>query len=161
MPLNPSQTEAVNTCEGFQLILAGPGSGKTKVITEKILHLIDKGVPPEQILALTFSDKAAAEMSNRIEEKRPHPGLAIHTFHSFCLDVLKENVPASGMSVPGGIISRTTQLVRGLRNIDAFGFSHIQVGNNPAEVVRAVIDGISAFRKVGLCSDRNHGVYGL
>jgi DNA helicase-2/ATP-dependent DNA helicase PcrA len=63
------------------------------------------------------------------------------------------------MSVPGGIISRTTQLVRGLRNIDAFGFAHIQVGNNSAEIVRAVIDGISAFREVGWCSDRNHGVY--
>ena len=49
------------------------------------------------------------------------------------------------MPVPGGVISRTTQLVRGLRNIDAFGFEHIRVGNNPAEIVRAVIDGISAF----------------
>jgi DNA helicase-2/ATP-dependent DNA helicase PcrA len=49
------------------------------------------------------------------------------------------------MPVPGGVISRTTQLVRGLRNIDAFGFEHIRVGNNPAENVRAVIDGISAF----------------
>jgi DNA helicase-2/ATP-dependent DNA helicase PcrA len=55
-------------------------------------------------------------------------------------------VLASDIPVPGGIISRTTQLVRGLRNIDAFGFEHIQVGNNPAEVIRAVIDGISAFR---------------
>ena len=51
------------------------------------------------------------------------------------------------MPVPGGIISRTTQLVWGLRNIDAFGFEHIQVGNNSAEIVRAVIDGISAFRE--------------
>ena len=117
MPLNPSQETAVTT-EGFQLILAGPGSGKTRVITEKILHLIDKGIPANQILALTFSDKAASEMSDRIEEKRPHLDLAIHTFHSFCLDILKENVLASGMSVSGGIISRTTQLVWGLRNID-------------------------------------------
>jgi DNA helicase-2/ATP-dependent DNA helicase PcrA len=146
MPLNPSQETAVNTCEGFQLILAGPGSGKTRVITEKILHLLDKGIPANQILALTFSDKAASEMSNRIEAQRPHLDLAIHTFHSFCLDILKENVLASGMSVSGGIISRTTQLVWGLRNIDAFGFEHIQVGNNSAEIVRAVIDGISAFR---------------
>ena len=111
MPLNPSQTEAVNTCEGFQLILAGPGSGKTRVITEKILHLIDQGIKPENILALTFSDKAAAEMSERRENVRPHPGLAVHTFHSFCLDILKENVLASGMSVSGGIISRTAQLI--------------------------------------------------
>ena len=118
MPLNPSQTEAVNTCEGFQLILAGPGSGKTRVITEKILHLIDQGTPPENILALTFSDKAASEMSDRIEAQRPHPGLAVHTFPTSCPGILRENVLASGMSVPGGIISRTTQLVRSLRNID-------------------------------------------
>jgi superfamily I DNA/RNA helicase len=65
MPLNPSQETAITTC-GLQLVLAGPGSGKTRVITEKILHLIDLGVRPEQILALTFSDKAAAEMSDRI-----------------------------------------------------------------------------------------------
>ena len=86
MPLNPSQTEAVTAC-GFQLILAGPGSGKTRVITEKILHLIDKGIPANQILALTFSDKAASEMSDRIEAQRPHLDLAVHTFHSFCLDI--------------------------------------------------------------------------
>ena len=138
MPLNPLQTEAVNTCEGFQLILAGPGSGKTRVITEKILHLLDKGIPANQILALTFSDKAASEMSDRIEAQRPHLDLAVHTFHSFCLDILRENVLASGMSVSGGIISRTTQLVWGLRNIDAFGFAHIQVGNNSAEIVRVL-----------------------
>ena len=53
---------------------------------------------------------------------------------------------ASGIPVPGGIISRTNQLVWGLRNIDAFGFGHIKVGNNSAEVIKAVIDGISAFR---------------
>jgi DNA helicase-2/ATP-dependent DNA helicase PcrA len=145
MPLNPSQTAAVTAC-GLQLVLAGPGSGKTRVITEKILHLIDSGVQPEQILALTFSDKAAAEMSDRIEQTRPNLNLEIHTFHSFCLQMLKENVLASGISVSGGIISRTNQLVWGLRNIDAFGFEHIKVGNNSAEVIKAVIDGISAFR---------------
>lgn len=85
-------------------------------------------------------------MSDRIEEKRPHLGLDIHTFHSFCLDILRENVLASGLSVSGGIISRTNQLVWGLRNIDSFGFEHINLGNNSAEVVKAVIDGISAFR---------------
>jgi DNA helicase-2/ATP-dependent DNA helicase PcrA len=85
-------------------------------------------------------------MSDRIEEKRPNLNLAIHTFHSFCLQMMRENVLASGISVSGGIISRTNQLVWGLRNIDAFGFEHIRVGNNSAEVVKAVIDGISAFR---------------
>jgi DNA helicase-2/ATP-dependent DNA helicase PcrA len=132
MPLNPSQEEAVTTT-GFQLVLAGPGSGKTRVITEKILRLLDQGVPPAQILALTFSEKAAAEMSDRIEEKRPNLNLEIHTFHSFCLQMLRENVLASGISLAGGTISRTNQLVWGLRNIDTFGFEYIQVGNNSAE----------------------------
>jgi DNA helicase-2/ATP-dependent DNA helicase PcrA len=145
MSLNPAQIKAVNNC-GIQLILAGPGSGKTKVITEKILHLLDQGIPSSQILALTFSEKAAAEMSDRVEQQRPHLDLDIHTFHSFCLDILRENVLSSGLSVSGGIISKTNQLVWGLQNIDAFGFEHIKVGNNAAEIVKAVIDGISAFR---------------
>lgn len=129
MSLNPSQTAAV-TREGFQLVLAGPGSGKTKVITEKILRLLDQGVQPNQILALTFSEKAAAEMSGRIEQTKPNLNPGIHTFHSFCNQMLKENVLASGIPVPGGIISKTTQLVWGLRNTGAFGFEHIRVGNH-------------------------------
>ena len=74
MPLNSSQEEAVTT-SGFQLVLAGPGSGKTRVITEKILRLLDQGVPPAQILALTFSEKAAAGMSDRIGQQRPNLSL--------------------------------------------------------------------------------------
>jgi superfamily I DNA/RNA helicase len=58
MLLNPSQQKAVEE-DGIQLIIAGPGSGKTRVVTEKILHLIQNGVKPQSILALTFSDKAA------------------------------------------------------------------------------------------------------
>jgi len=85
-------------------------------------------------------------MSDRIEQERPNLNLEIHTFHSFCLQMMKENVLASGIPAPGGIISRTNQLVWGLKNIDAFRFEHILVGNNSAEVVKAVIDGISAFR---------------
>lgn len=145
MSLNPAQQTAVENT-GIQLILAGPGSGKTRVITEKILHLLDLGVPPTEILALTFSEKAATEMSDRVEAKRPNLNLDIHTFHSFCLGVLRENVLTSGLSVSGGIISRTSQLVWGLQHIDTFGFQQITVGNNAAEVIKAVMDGISAFR---------------
>jgi DNA helicase-2/ATP-dependent DNA helicase PcrA len=145
MPLNRAQTKAVTT-PGIQLIIAGPGSGKTRVITEKILHLLDNGVPPGQILALTFSDKAATEMEDRIEKNQPHLDLAIHTFHSFCLEVLDDNVLESGISRSRGIISRSNQLIWGLRNIDAFGFEHVKVGNNAAEIIEAMIDGISTFR---------------
>jgi DNA helicase-2/ATP-dependent DNA helicase PcrA len=145
MLLNSSQQEAVEE-DGIQLIIAGPGSGKTRVVTEKILHLINMGVKPQSILALTFSEKAASEMLERLERHIDPSDITAGTFHSFCLDVLHDNVLDSGISFASGIISRTNQLVWGLRNIDAFGFDEIEIGNNAIEVVESIIDGISAFR---------------
>jgi DNA helicase-2/ATP-dependent DNA helicase PcrA len=145
MILNSSQERAVKN-HGHQLILAGPGSGKTRVITEKILHLIDQGVRPDQILALTFSEKAAKEMLERLEVQTETHELTISTFHSFCNSILEDNVLDSGISFSSGIISRANQLVWGLRNIDNFGFEYIEVGNNAADVIESMIDGISAFR---------------
>ncbi|MCX6818522.1 MAG: UvrD-helicase domain-containing protein [Candidatus Aenigmarchaeota archaeon] len=145
MPLNPSQQKAVEE-DGELLVVAGPGSGKTKVITQKILHLIRSGVNPENILALTFSDKAAGEMAKRLEKEIDTSSLTISTFHSFCLDVLKDNVLDSGISFSSGLISRTNQLVWALKNIDSFGFEYTEIGNNEIELIEAIIDGISAFR---------------
>jgi DNA helicase-2/ATP-dependent DNA helicase PcrA len=145
MPLNTSQQKAVKG-DGIQLIIAGPGSGKTRVITEKILYIIKNGVNPNSILALTFSDKAATEMLERLERHIDPSDITAGTFHSFCLDVLRDNVLDSGISFASGIISRTNQLVWGLRNIDTFGFEEIEIGNNATEVVESIIDGISAFR---------------
>jgi DNA helicase-2/ATP-dependent DNA helicase PcrA len=145
MPLSPSQAKAV-TDTGVQLILAGPGSGKTRVITEKILHLINHGVKPEHILALTFSDKAAWEMLDRLERTTSTSDLTVSTFHSFTLSILEDNVLESGLSFSSGIISRANQLVWGLRNIDTFGFENIEVGNNAVDVIESIIDGISTFR---------------
>jgi DNA helicase-2/ATP-dependent DNA helicase PcrA len=119
MPLNPSQQKAVEE-GGFQLIIAGPGSGKTRVVTEKILHLINNGIKPQSILALTFSDKAATEMLERLEQHIDPSDITAGTFHSFCFEVLQDNILDSGISFASGVISRTNQLVWGLRNIDAF-----------------------------------------
>lgn len=145
MTLNPSQFRAV-TGTGIQLVLAGPGSGKTRVITEKILHLIEQGIKPDRILALTFSDKAAAEMMERLEKKTSTADLTVSTFHAFALSVLQDNVLDSGLSFSSGIVSRANQLVWGLKNIDSFGLEYIEVGNNGIGVIEAIIDGISRFR---------------
>ena len=145
MQLNPRQFEAVETA-GVQLILAGPGSGKTRVITEKVIHLLERGVSPTAILALTFSDKGAQEMADRIAKRTAGVEVAVSTFHAFCLQVLHDHVLESGIAMHAGRISETNQLVWGIRNIDAFGLTTVEVGNNAAGVVGDMLDAISSFR---------------
>ena len=116
--LNEAQRRAVEQTEGALLVLAGAGAGKTKTITHRILHLINKGVAPEQILAVTFTNKAAREMQERIlklmsEEASVNRPISIQskpfvaTFHGLGAHIIKENAKAIGRTRHFSIYDRS------------------------------------------------------
>jgi ATP-dependent DNA helicase UvrD/PcrA len=100
--LNPEQKQAVETTEGPVLILAGAGTGKTRAITYRMANLIAKGIPAEAILAVTFTNKAAEEMRNRVNELQLRAGVPpsqpwVSTFHSLCARLLRREAAAAGL----------------------------------------------------------------
>ncbi|MFW6102977.1 MAG: ATP-dependent helicase [Chloroflexota bacterium] len=103
--LNPTQREAVQTVGGPLLILAGPGSGKTRVITSRIAHLVSSGVNPHNIMAVTFTNKAAREMRARLQLllQEECSRLTIGTFHAICCRILRTDGEPVGLS-PGFVI---------------------------------------------------------
>ncbi|HMP78293.1 MAG TPA: UvrD-helicase domain-containing protein, partial [Pirellulaceae bacterium] len=97
-PLNEQQRCAVTTIEGPLLVLAGPGSGKTRVVTHRIAYMIDQGVSPRDIVALTFTNKAADEMRTRLLELAPDQPVWMGTFHRFCSRLLRTYAGLVGLS---------------------------------------------------------------
>ena len=96
--LNPSQVAAATHIDGPLLMLAGPGSGKTRVITHRIAHMIETGIDPSQIVALTFTNKAAGEMRSRLERIVGRNDVWLGTFHSFCVRLLRRYARLVGLT---------------------------------------------------------------
>jgi DNA helicase-2/ATP-dependent DNA helicase PcrA len=113
--LNPQQLEAVKATQGPVLILAGAGTGKTRVITARIDYLLSEGVSADKILAVTFTNKAANEMRNRVGITRERvkgmgPKLTICTFHSLCLRILRQDIEKLGYKTNFSIYDESDQL---------------------------------------------------
>ncbi len=99
--LNPEQRRAVTTIDGPVLVLAGAGTGKTRVITSRIAHMIEEGINPESILGMTFTNKAAREMKERLAELvKPSDAekVTLGTFHSFCVRMLRQEIRYLGFT---------------------------------------------------------------
>jgi DNA helicase II / ATP-dependent DNA helicase PcrA len=135
--LNPAQKLAVEAADGPLLILAGPGSGKTRVITHRIAYLVKvRGVSPHRIMAVTFTNKAAREMKERLSKlvSTALPDLTVGTFHAICARILRQDGRAIGVQ-PGFVIyddqDQTSLIKRCLQalNIDPKQFAPASIGN--------------------------------
>ncbi len=150
--LNPQQRAAVETIKGPVLILAGAGTGKTRVITTRIAHLVERGVPPGQILGVTFTNKAAREMLERVNQlvpkRRPADGEkperpTICTFHSLCVRILRQHIERLGYKRNFVIYDESEQL-GAIKKI----LSHISVKGEKADPA-AVLALLSRFKNGG------------
>jgi DNA helicase II / ATP-dependent DNA helicase PcrA len=137
--LNSQQREAVETIEQPLLIIAGAGSGKTLTVASKIAHLIEKGVGPENILALAYNQKAAEELKERVISILSNSeDLSISTFHSFCNQVIQDNLLSTKLNANFRVITETAQLVYFTKNINSFGIEFLEFNHEPYTLAEEV-----------------------
>ncbi len=147
--LNDRQIEAINFGSGPLLIIAGAGTGKTTVITERIKHLIvDNNLEPNKILALTFTDKASFEMQERVDVLLPYgyTNLWIHTFHSFCDRILRDESYQIGLDPNYKQISESESVLLLRQNIFNLGLDNFRPLGNPTKFLDALLTHFSRLK---------------
>ncbi|MFA5210900.1 MAG: ATP-dependent DNA helicase [Patescibacteria group bacterium] len=149
LKLNKAQEEAVNYNDGPLLIIAGAGTGKTAVITEKIARIIKNGLAkPEEILALTFTDKAANEMRDRVDQKISlgYADMQISTFHNFCLNLLREYGLEIGLPVDFKQVTENEAWILMRNHIYDFNLDYYRPLGNPNSKIKALIGHFSKLK---------------
>ncbi|MEK9175818.1 MAG: ATP-dependent DNA helicase [Patescibacteria group bacterium] len=147
--LNNKQLEAIEHKKGPLLIIAGAGTGKTTVITERIKHLIiDKKTPPPEVLALTFTDKASFEMQERVDILLPYgyTNLWIHTFHSFCDRVLRDDAHSIGLDPNYKLASNSESILLLRQNIFELGLILFKPLGNPTKFLDGLLTHFSRLK---------------
>jgi len=154
--LNPQQITAIRHLKGPLLIIAGAGTGKTTVITERIKYLIlKKNVLPSQILALTFTDKAAREMEERVDVAMPYgyTQMWISTFHAFCDRILRNDAHAIGLDPGYRLISEAESILLLKQNIFDMGLDIFRPLGNPTKFLDALLTHFSRLKDEDVSPD--------
>ena len=147
--LEKEQLEAIKHGEGPLLVIAGAGTGKTTVITERIKYLaLEKNIPLSSILALTFTEKAAFEMQERVDVLLPYgyTNLWIHTFHSFCDRILRDEAHAIGLDPNYKLLSESEAVLLVRKNIFEMGLKKFRPLGNPTKFIDALLTHFSRLK---------------
>ena len=152
--LNSQQQEAVKEVKKHLLIIAGAGSGKTLTVASKIAYIVDQGANPENILALAFNQKAAEELKVRVMGMlKTSEDLSISTFHSFCNQVIQDNILNTKLNANFKVITDTAQLVYLTKNINHFGIEHLEFNHEPYTLAEEMQKFISRCKDEAISPD--------
>lgn len=155
--LNDEQLTAVTHTDGPLMIIAGAGTGKTTVITKRIAWLIEQGLAkPEEILALTFTEKAASEMEERVDQLLPigYVDLWISTFHAFCERVLRASALEIGLPNSFQLIDEIDAYLLVRKHFDQFKLDYYRPRGNPTKFIQALLSHFSRAKDELISPDR-------
>src|SRR5690606_20526312 len=149
MELNKSQRKAVEHNSGPLLIIAGAGTGKTAVITQRIVHLVQKGLAkPSEILALTFMEKAASEMEERVDIAMPYgyEEMWISTFHAFCDRILKQEGVYIGLDTNYKMMTKAESYILFRKHLFEFPLERLRPLGNPTKFIDDILSHFSRLQ---------------
>ncbi|MFN2617514.1 MAG: ATP-dependent helicase [Thermoleophilaceae bacterium] len=146
--LNPEQQRAVTHPGGPMLVVAGAGTGKTRVLTRRFAWLVDQGSTPDEVLALTFSSPAAAEMRERLETliRAPYEELHVATFHAFCSRLLADEALEAGVDPFFSPVTPADRLALLLDRLDELSLRRHEIRGNPAPLLASFVSRIDRLK---------------